>query len=159
MINQKVCSVCGNEFWTRGNRGKYCSPECRKVVNSLRVSQKQNSKKGKISTKKLVIRKKPLLNIIDTYDKKQIGQVICLMECTEDSECYKSALKSLCRARDIGLETFVECLEEDPHKCKFSVSFGDSYFCKSPLRVHVAKKLNKRRITYLSDLEVGSVYI
>ncbi len=42
MTAQKFCGVCGNEFWTRGNKGKYCSPECRRLVSSIRVEQKLN---------------------------------------------------------------------------------------------------------------------
>jgi len=63
MIVKKVCGVCENEFWARGNRAKYCSPECRKLVNSLRVSGVLNSKEGKTRKKIIVIRKKPFLNI------------------------------------------------------------------------------------------------
>jgi hypothetical protein len=37
----------------------------------------------------------------------------------------------------------VECLEEKPFICKFAVPFGDSYYCRSPLRVYMAKKLGR----------------
>jgi len=58
MTIKKVCGVCENEFWTRGNRAKYCSPQCRKLANSLRVSVTLNSKEGKTGTKKLLIQKR-----------------------------------------------------------------------------------------------------
>ena len=44
-----------------------------------------------------------------------------------------------CRAEDIGLETFVFCLEKDPQGCEFSISFGDAFFCKSSLHISQAK--------------------
>jgi len=62
MTIKKVCGVCENEFWARGNRAKYCSPECRKLVNSLRVSETLNSKESKTQTKKLLIWKKAFFN-------------------------------------------------------------------------------------------------
>ncbi len=62
MTTKKVCGVCKSEFWARGNRAKYCSPECRKFVNSLRVSRTLNSKEGKGGTRKILILKKLFLN-------------------------------------------------------------------------------------------------
>ncbi len=76
--------------------------------------------------------------------KKEIEEIIGQMECPEDFKCYKLGLKNLCKARDVGIKTFLVCLEENPQKCKFSVSFGrHSYFCQCPLRVYIAKKLKK----------------
>jgi len=76
-------------------------------------------------------------------DKKQIEQIISQMECPKDFKCHKSGFESLCKAKDIGIEGVVECLEENPKKCKFSVAFGYSYFCRCPLRVYIAKKLKR----------------
>jgi hypothetical protein len=28
-----ICRICKNEFWARGSRAKYCSPECRKLTH------------------------------------------------------------------------------------------------------------------------------
>jgi hypothetical protein len=47
------------------------------------------------------------------------------------------------RARDIGLDSFVACLKEDPMECKFSILFGGIYFCQCKLRVYIAKRLRK----------------
>ena len=41
--------------------------------------------------------------------------------------------KISCKTEDIGLESFLICLEEKPKKCTFSTLFGDRYFCKKPL--------------------------
>lgn len=41
--------------------------------------------------------------------------------------------KISCKTEDIGLESFLICLENKPQKCLFSIPFGNRYFCKKPL--------------------------
>lgn len=60
----------------------------------------------------------------DASNKKEIEEIIGQMQCPWDFECYKSGFEILGSATDIGLETFVECLEGDPKKCSLSASFG-----------------------------------
>ena len=76
--------------------------------------------------------------------KKEIEQIIGELNCRKDFKCYKSGFTDLCKARDIGLDSFLECLEEAPYRCPFSVHFGREYYCKCPLRVYIAKKENKK---------------
>ena len=59
--------------------------------------------------------------------KKEIEEIIGGLKCSKDIQCYKSGFQALCKAKDIGLESFLECLEETPRKCTFSLHFGDSY--------------------------------
>lgn len=74
--------------------------------------------------------------------KKQLEEIIGQMECTKDFRCYKSGYENLCKAKDIGIESLLECLEEDPEECEFSFAFfGYSYFCQCPLRVYISRKL------------------
>ena len=76
--------------------------------------------------------------------KRQIKEILGGTQCPKDFQCYKSGFENLCKAKDIGLESLLECLEEEvPKGCKFSIHFGDSYFCHCPLRVYIAKKLKK----------------
>jgi hypothetical protein len=75
--------------------------------------------------------------------KKEIEKIIARFKCPKDFECYKSGFKNLCKAKDIGLEKYLECLKKDPGDCVFSLSFGYSYLCKCPLRVYIAKNLKK----------------
>ncbi|MBW1740448.1 MAG: hypothetical protein JRJ42_04835 [Deltaproteobacteria bacterium] len=81
--------------------------------------------------------------------KEQIEEIIGHMECPKDFKCYKSGLKVLCAAKDIGTDICLECLEESPQDCKFSLStgdsylFGDSYLCACPVRIYICKKLNR----------------
>jgi len=61
--------------------------------------------------------------------------------CPEDCKCYEPGVGVRCKAEDVGLQSFVRCLEKDPKKCSFSVAYAYSYYCKCPVRVYVAKNL------------------
>jgi hypothetical protein len=65
------------------------------------------------------------------------------MELLKDCECYKPRLGFTCKAKDVGLDSYVECMETYSCTCPFSVSYAHSYFCKSPARVYIAKKSEK----------------
>jgi hypothetical protein len=61
-----------------------------------------------------------------------------LAEC----ERYEPGVGFACKAIDVGLDSYVRCLEEDS-ECLFSVPCTDSLFCKCPARVYFAKELEK----------------
>jgi len=73
----------------------------------------------------------------------RIEEIIDRINCPKDFVCYTSEFRSLCGARDIGLESFVACLASDPLKCKFSIHFGGIFFCQCVLRIYICKKLRK----------------
>ena len=75
--------------------------------------------------------------------KKEIRNLIGNLECLLDFECLKSGVEKACKAKDVGLKEYLECLEDDASHCSFLVSYGSVYFCSCPLRVHVCKKLGK----------------
>jgi hypothetical protein len=75
--------------------------------------------------------------------KRQVEKIIGEMECPKDFRCYKSGFENLCRAKDIGIESYLECLERKPQLCLFSFSFGLFHLCQCPLRIYIAKKLKK----------------
>jgi hypothetical protein len=75
--------------------------------------------------------------------QKDIEEIIDGLKCPKDFSCYISKFKSLCRAKDIGLESFIACMDKDPLGCKFSILFGGLFFCQCTLRVYVAKNLQK----------------
>jgi hypothetical protein len=54
---------------------------------------------------------------------------------------YKPGFGFTCKARDIGLDSYVECLEKDAFRCPFSVSYGYFYYCIFLARIHAAKAL------------------
>jgi len=79
----------------------------------------------------------------DASNKKEIEEIIKQFKCPRDLRCCKSDFKVLCKAEDIGLQTYLKCLDEDPQSCPASIPFADVYFCECALRVHIAKKLKK----------------
>ena len=50
-----------------------------------------------------------------------------------------------CRARRIGVADLVECLAKQPTHCKFSLSFGHSFFCRHPHRLEIASRTAAER--------------
>jgi len=81
---------------------------------------------------------------MDENQKKQIKEIINGLQCPKDFVCYTSGQKRLCKAEDIGLDSYLVCLEKDPKECNFfAVIFGDKHICQCPLRVYIAKKMNK----------------
>ena len=81
---------------------------------------------------------------IDPKQKEEIGKIIADFKCPKDFKCYKSGLENLCKAKNIGLERHIDCLEKAPYNCMFAVLFGSRYFCSCPMRVYIAKKLEKQ---------------
>lgn len=75
--------------------------------------------------------------------QEHIEKIIDGLHCPKEFSCYKSGLKNLCEARDIGLDSFVACLVEDPLACKFSIHFGGVFFCQCRLRIFISKKLKR----------------
>jgi hypothetical protein len=65
------------------------------------------------------------------------------MECGKNFECTESESAVLCKARDFGLKDYIECLEAEPQRCRFAVSFGAAHFCRCSMRVHIAKTVKK----------------
>jgi hypothetical protein len=75
-------------------------------------------------------------------DIKKIEELIGTMKCPHNFQCYASGFKQLCRAKIVGIENFLECLEENPVECKFAVQINQyTYLCQCPLRNYIAKKL------------------
>ncbi len=80
---------------------------------------------------------------MEQLNMEKAKQILGDLKCGKGLKCVNSGLQGICKAKDIGLKSFLECLEENPYECPFSVSFGRSYFCQCPLRVYIAKKLKK----------------
>lgn len=74
---------------------------------------------------------------------KQIEEIVEGMDCAKDFECCEDDFANVCRAKDIGIESFLECLEKNPKICEFAMPFGNAFFCKCPVRIAIARKLNK----------------
>jgi hypothetical protein len=74
---------------------------------------------------------------------REIEKIINGLRCPKDHKCYKSGFELLCSAKDIGIASFLECLEKKPDQCKFSFPFGLIYLCECPLRIYLAKRIKK----------------
>ena len=61
----------------------------------------------------------------------------------KNCKCYEPGIGVRCKAKDIGIEWFVQCLDEEPYECAFSVSYARAHYCRCPLRVYIAKKFGK----------------
>ncbi len=61
--------------------------------------------------------------------------------CPEDCKFHRHGIENLCKVKDVGLVTFVQCLEETPSACNCSVCFADSWFCSCAPLIYMAKKL------------------
>jgi hypothetical protein len=79
---------------------------------------------------------------MDETTKKKIEGIIDGMSCPKDFICAEKGFEALCKVRKIGLDSYLECLEEKPWDCRFGISFGDSYFCSCPLRVYLAEHID-----------------
>jgi hypothetical protein len=79
---------------------------------------------------------------------KEIEEIINQFKCPKDFQCYKSNFEALCDAEDIGIESYLKFLEENPRSCQFSVPFGEGHFCKCSYRVYLCKKLGKSTLAF-----------
>ena len=68
-----------------------------------------------------------------------IKEILGSMKCSQDFRCIKAGYQHVCKAKDVGLENFLECLEPDPWDCELSTQFRSSVLCKCPLRVYLTK--------------------
>ena len=77
--------------------------------------------------------------------RSEIEGFISATECPKGFSCCGSGFENICKAKDIGLDASIVCLEDpDPlSKCKFSVPFGGIHFCQCSVRIYIAKKLNR----------------
>ena len=74
--------------------------------------------------------------------RKIIEEFSGQMKCPKDFKCAESGFENLCKARDFGLDGYLECLEDNPSRCLFALRFGNIHYCKCSLRVYLAKELN-----------------
>jgi len=80
---------------------------------------------------------------MDEDIRQKIEEMIGHMKCPKNFNCTKNGFTDLCRAKDFGLDNYLECLEDSPPPCTFALPFGEAHFCQCPLRVYIAKKLKK----------------
>ena len=60
----------------------------------------------------------------------------------EDCKYYKFGVGFTCETKDIGLDSYMECLQADSFLCPFSLSYAHTYYCTSRSRVFMARELH-----------------
>jgi len=68
--------------------------------------------------------------------------------CEKNFHCMQDGFKELCKAKFIASGKLVECGSECPsleegESCEFRMPFGDTYYCKCPVRKHILKEHNR----------------
>ena len=81
-------------------------------------------------------------NTMKAADRRKLEAIIDGMKCPKNFICAEGGFDRLCKAQGFGMEG-LECLEDKPLHCKFSIPFGTVYLCDCPLRAYLAKKLRK----------------
>jgi hypothetical protein len=87
------------------------------------------------------MRNKNNVKLLPDDVQKEIKGIIDGLKCSKDFACFRSGFETVCKAKDIGLETFLACMTKDPMECKFSLLFGGISFCECPLRIYICRKL------------------
>ncbi len=73
--------------------------------------------------------------------EQAIEKLIAETDCPKDFRCTELGYKHCCKVKDMGLETYLKCLEQNHSNCKFRLLFGDFNLCKCPLGVYLVKNL------------------
>ena len=79
-------------------------------------------------------------------DREKIQEILGRMECPENFKCAESGFESICKARDFGDDERLECIERDDPPCRFARVWNHGFemrFCECPLRVYLAKHLER----------------
>jgi len=76
----------------------------------------------------------------------EIEEIRKRMQCSKGFICAESGYKKLCRAKDVGMDHHLLCLEYAPSLCDFALLFDNKYYCACPLRVFLTKNLQKNKL-------------
>ena len=76
-----------------------------------------------------------------TQQKQKMEEIASEIDCPKDFICFKSEPEELHRARSIGIEGYLNCLEDNSQECEFALPFGEGYLCKCPVRVYIAQNI------------------
>ena len=86
------------------------------------------------------------MNIRNLMEKEKLIKIKQVLEnstCPHGCKCYRLKLEDICKARATDLENLLECIEDNPEQCTFSMAFGGTYFCKCQVRIELAKILSE----------------
>jgi hypothetical protein len=78
---------------------------------------------------------------MEGLDRESVERILDGKRCPKGVRCADSSLEQLCRAKDIGLDRFLECLETE-EGCTFSFRMWRSpLLCRCPVRMHLYRRL------------------
>jgi hypothetical protein len=80
---------------------------------------------------------------MDQDIKNKIKEFIGDLQCPKQFCCLESGFEFGCKARDIGAENYLECLEESDPPCPFVVPLENKNYCHCPIRIYICKKLGE----------------
>ena len=81
---------------------------------------------------------------MDKEFRQKIEPIKMQMQCPDPSSWVNNENEPLCKARDSGLETFIECMAAKRYDmCGFNLPFSSIHLCRCPPRVFLLKKLGK----------------
>jgi len=72
---------------------------------------------------------------------KQLEDIKSQIDCAKKYRCTELGFHEVCKAKDIGAEHYLQCLEalDIARQCKFTLSYGEIYLCKCAVRVYIEK--------------------
>ena len=81
---------------------------------------------------------------MDREFAQKIEPIKMQLKCPDHLSWVNDEDARLCRARDVGLDTYIECLEERRYSaCKFNTPFANIHLCQCPPRVFLLKEVGK----------------
>ena len=84
-----------------------------------------------------------LINFNERLIRTELESLIKKAPCPNNHICSRLDDEHLCKVKDVGLDSFVECLEVEPYDCSYAIFYGHAYYCQCPIRVYLVKKLKK----------------
>ena len=91
-------------------------------------------------------------------ERKAIEELQNIIRCPKDFICYASKFNILGKAEEVGMKSFLKCLEGNGKDCPFSLGFAGAYYCHCLIRVYIAKTLGKWNLAAFFSLPVSTIF-
>ena len=80
---------------------------------------------------------------MERQDDSLIEELTAKFECPKKFKCYTSGFTELCKAKYVNSGKHLQCIDKDVSNCMFSSLQGNLYICECPVRIYLAKELNR----------------
>ena len=76
--------------------------------------------------------------------KEDVRNLLGDLTCSSGLACIEHGLKQLCKAKDIGHESYLVCLDLE-RQCSFTTFSEEEehYWCTCPVRMHIKRTYNR----------------